>query len=400
MQPAIDAQTQTRNLFKKHFGYAPAHTVTVPGRVPLLGAETQLCDGLVIAGAVDRFVGMASAPRTDGKIELVFSAPSKSEVFWLTEINPNPAVPWADPVKAVLSQLRKRRVHFSGFSAAVYSTIPTGLDFGATAALEIATAETVRQLFPYSLGESGATLPPKRDERGRLPPLSKAERKHLAALCRAAEMDLLNLFSGFAEHAPSLFGKAWHLLSIDCRSESVEPLPLVGEALILCDTGLRSAGVAPPKHELLARCKTVTEKLRLKSLRSLEPRMLRTIKHKLEPAEFNCAYYVLCEIQRAAAAERALLDDDHHQFGQYMFYSHETARELFNSGCAETDLLIELARRHSACLGARPIGGGATINLVAYHEAESFTQHIAREYEARTGRKIKPTVCQIVDAIN
>jgi len=62
--------------------------------------------------------------------------------------------------------------------------------------------------------------------------------------------------------------------------------------------------------------------------------------------------------------------------------------------------LVELARAHPGCHGARLTGGGfggATINLVAYHQAENFMATIAQQYEQRTGRKLVPVVCQIVD---
>ena len=66
-------------------------------------------------------------------------------------------------------------------------------------------------------------------------------------------------------------------------------------------------------------------------------------------------------------------------------------------------MLVEIARQHPGCLGARLTGGGfggATINLVAYHQAESFMEHMARNYEAKSGRKIKPIVCQVVEGAN
>jgi len=95
-----------------------------------------------------------------------------------------------------------------------------------------------------------------------------------------------------------------------------------------------------------------------------------------------------------------LREDDHRQFGQYMFQSHESSRALLRNSTPELDLLVELARAHSGCLGARLTGGGfggATINLVAHHQAESFMQHMASAYEARSGHKLKPVACQIVD---
>jgi len=43
------------------------------------------------AAAVGRFIYIASAPRTDGRIELVSSVSPKAEMFWLTELKRNPA---------------------------------------------------------------------------------------------------------------------------------------------------------------------------------------------------------------------------------------------------------------------------------------------------------------------
>jgi galactokinase len=82
-----------------------------------------------------------------------------------------------------------------------------------------------------------------------------------------------------------------------------------------------------------------------------------------------------------------------------MFQSHESSRDFLKNSTTELDLLVELARAHSGCLGARLSGGGfggATINLVAYHQAEDFMATIARRYKEKSGHELKPMVCQIV----
>ena len=106
-------------LFKRHFGYTPPHVVRAPGRLELLGNHTDYNEGLVLSLAVNKYVHIASAPRTDGKIELVSAAFPEAERFWMSDLKKNPAAPWADYVKGVLDQLRKRGVHFSGFNAAI-----------------------------------------------------------------------------------------------------------------------------------------------------------------------------------------------------------------------------------------------------------------------------------------
>ncbi|MCL4785549.1 MAG: hypothetical protein KJ070_01970 [Verrucomicrobia bacterium] len=392
--------TAVQTLFKKHFGYTPAHLVGAPGRLEVLGNHTDYNDGLVMSVAVDKYIFIASAPRTDGRVELVSSAFPGAEKFWITEFQPNPAARWADYVKGVLAQLRQRGVNFSGFNAAIHGTIPMGAGLSSSAALEVATALTVRKLYPYSLTETGSTLPPKRTERGELPPLSLPERMHFARLCRAAENEFVGVQCGLLDQISSLYGKAWHILNIDCRYLTVEHVPVIGEAIIVCETGVKHALVGGEYNELRRNCESAASKLEAKSLRSVELSHLRANRARLTPREYECAYHVVGEIARVVAAERALRADDHRQFGQFMFQSHESSRDFLKNSCKELDLLVDLARKHPGCLGARLTGGGfggATINLVAYHQAESFMQSVAQVYEKHTGYKISPMVCQVVD---
>src|SRR5690242_17787568 len=113
-----------RELFKRHFNQPPVHVVRAPGRLELLGNHTDYNNGLVMSLAVNRYIHIGSVPRSDGKIELVSSSFPEREVFWANELKKNPAAPWADYVKGVLDQLRKRGINFSGFNAAISSDIP------------------------------------------------------------------------------------------------------------------------------------------------------------------------------------------------------------------------------------------------------------------------------------
>ncbi|MBI3851829.1 MAG: hypothetical protein HY298_16360 [Verrucomicrobia bacterium] len=389
-----------KTLFKRHFGYPPVHVVHAPGRLELLGNHTDYNEGLVLSLAIDKYIYLASAPRNDGKIELVSSAFPGRELFWSSEFKRNPAAPWADYIKGVLDQLRKRGVHFTGFNAAVHGTLPLGAGMSSSAALEVATALTIRALHSFSLGETGDTLPPKRNGKGELPSPTADERMRLARLCHAAETQFVGVNCGLLDQISVLFGKAWNIMSIDCRFSTVETTPLIGEAIIVCHSGVKRELVEGRYNELRRLCESAAHALGVKSLRSVEPKLLAANKERLNEREYQCAYHVVGEIQRVVAAERALRGEDLRQLGQYMFQSHESSRDFLQNSCPELDLLVELARAHPGCHGARLTGGGfggATINLVAYHQAESFMEHITRKYEERTGRTLQPVVCQIVD---
>jgi len=72
--------------------------VRAPGRLELLGNHTDYNQGLVMSLAVNRYIQIASAPRNDGKIELVSGSFPGAELFWMSNLNEITAAPWADYV--------------------------------------------------------------------------------------------------------------------------------------------------------------------------------------------------------------------------------------------------------------------------------------------------------------
>jgi galactokinase len=399
--PPTPATLEVQQLFKRHYGHAPPFVVQAPGRLELLGNHTDYNQGLVLALAVNRFIAMAVTPRKDGRIELVSSAFPEKEIFSVHEFVRNLAAPWSDYVKGVLNELRRRKVHFSGFSAAIHGTIPLGAGMSSSAALEVATALAVRQLHPYTLTATGATLPPKRGDDGALPPLMVSEKIEMAKACQAAESGFVGVNCGLLDQISSLFGKAFHAIEIDCQSLAVEHVPMIGEiAIVVCNSGVKHALVAGEYNELRVHCEAAARVMGAKTLRSVDLPYLTAHRRKLGQREYECAHHIVGEIQRVIFGARALRDGDFEQFGQYLLQSHESSRDVFRNSCAELDLLVELARAHPACFGARLTGGGfggATINLVKRDQVEAFNRALASGYEQKTGRPLTPMVCQVVD---
>lgn len=388
-------------FFKKQFGFNPVHVVAAPGRLELIGNHTDYNEGLVMGLAVDRYIAMAAAPRSDGRVELASSVFPEREVFSVNELRPNPAAPWANYVKGVLDQLRRRQVFFTGFNAAIHGTIPMGAGMSSSAALEVATALTVRRLHPYTLTATGTATPPRPDATGELPPLTAPEKLLVAKLCQAAENQFVGVQSGLLDQISSLFGRAFHAVDIDCQSLAVEHVPMLGDiAIVVCNSGVKHALVGGEYNELRRLCESAARKLGAKSLRSVEPRFLRENQARLTEREYQCAYHVAGEIQRVIFGARALRQDDFEQFGQFMFQSHDSSRDFFKNSIPELDLLVDLARAQPGCLGARLTGGGfggATINLVRRDSGPDFMRAMAAQYEQRTGLKLEPALCQIVD---
>lgn len=398
--PSVSVQ-EAKALYRRHFGHTPTHLVTAPGRLELLGNHTDYNQGLVLALAVDRFIHFAASPRKDGRIELVSSAFAEKEKFAALDLRKNPAAPWADYVKGVLAQLRRRQAHFPGFNAAIHGTIPLGAGMSSSAALEVATALMARQLAPYTLTPTGTTVPPRRLDSGAVAPPTAAERLEIARLCQAAENEFVGVNCGILDPVSSLFGKAFHAIEIDCQSLAVEHVPMIGEiAIVVCDTGVKHALVGGEYNALREHCEAAAKALGVKTLRAVDPTFLKANRQRLSPRQYECASHVAGEIQRVIFGARALREGDFPQFGQYLFQSHESSRDVFKNSCAELDLLVELARSQPSCLGARLTGGGfggATINLVMRPQVHEFCQAMAAAYKSKLGIPLEPMICQVVD---
>jgi galactokinase len=392
---------EIQELFTKEFGVPPQSVVQAPGRLELLGNHTDYNEGLVMALAIDKFIFMAAAPRTDGRIELVSSAFPGRESFRSAEINPNPQAPWANYVKGVLVQLRERGVPFGGFNAAIHGTIPIGAGLSSSAALEVATALTVRNLFPYRVTEAGIQVSPALEGHGTLPPLLSEEKLALAKICQAAENQFVGVHCGLLDQISSLFGKAQHVVQIDCRDLTVQQTPMVGEvAVVVCNSGVNHALVGGEYNELRRQCETSAQALGVPSLRLVDPPMLDASQARLSPRQYQCAYHVVGENQRVRWGENALRRGDFRLFGQYLYQSHESSRDYFHNSCAALDQLVDLARQAPGCLGARLTGGGfggATINLVSWSQVQEFSKYMAKAYRLPNGKPLEPMLCQVVD---
>jgi galactokinase len=380
--------------FRREFGHDPEGIAEVPGRVNLIGEHVDYNDGLVLPVAIDRSVMVAWGQRDALRSVFIHSvdfdetcacdvltveAAEYGNVFDEAWLHYPEGVLWALVEKGILpEELPAANLGISG-------DVPLGGGLSSSAAVEVATAGALRDVFGVDIDDVT-----------------------LAKLCQRAENEFVGVQCGIMDQFASTLSRADHALLIDCRSLDYEHIPLrldaAGLAIVVANSAVTRDLATAAYNDRRRECEQAVALLRkllhrpkLVSLRDIDPSHLDHAKLRLSAQSergpggeaLRRARHVVTEIARVRRAADALRRDDFAALGALMAESHRSLRDDFEVSSPELDLLVELATAQPYVLGARLTGagfGGCTVNLAQADAVDDFARDVIAPYRERTGR--------------
>lgn len=369
--------------FQDIFKTAAATFSRAPGRVEVLGNHTDYNEGVVLSAAIDREVWVAAGKSSAGEIRL--TSTQFSEPVTVKEILPQKGKnSWVNYPVGVYKVLKERGHLVQPFFIAIHSTVPLGAGVSSSAALEVATALALCDLFH-------CTVDPV----------------ELAKICQKAENSFVGMNCGLLDQFSSLFGKAGHLLFTDFRSLAHETIPIAGSNITLAITlsGVAHALVAGEynsrRHECFEAAKFFRAKdPKVKTLRDVSMKQLLAAQNDLNPQYFKRAMHVVGEDERVYSGMQLLKKGSIKDFGKLLHQSHESSINNFNNSCKELDIIVDIAKSIDGVYGSRLTGGGfggATLTMMDNGAKENFEKTITREYKKQTGRDTTVHFAKIAD---
>ena len=359
-----------RERFAERFS-AVGELFTSPGRINLIGEHADYNGGFVFPGAIDR--GMVAEIRLNGTERVRAYAVDLDAYaeFGLAEEDA-PTESWARYIFGVCREIQKRGGRITGFDTAFSGDVPLGAGMSSSAALESTFANALNDLFCLGI-----------------------DRFELARIGQSTEHNYCGVKCGIMDQFASVFGKAGHLMRLDCRSMEFEYFPFNPEAhgykLVLLDSVVKHELVGSPYNERRASCERVAAVLGQEFLRGASMAQLDAIKERISEEDYKRARYVIGEEQRVLDVCEALKRDDYETVGRRMYETHWGMSRDYEVSCEELDFLATVAEECGVA-GSRIMGGGfggCTINLVKTELYDGFIAEAKRRFAEKYGHEPK-----------
>lgn len=369
-----------RSRFLKHFDGTPGSVYASPGRINIIGEHTDYNGGFVFPGAVKQGIIAEIKPNGTRKVR-AYSIDLKDYAEFSLDDEKGPTATHFRFIFGICREMMKLGVPVEGFNTAFAGDVPLGAGMSSSAALESCFAFALNDLF----GDN------------------KIEKFQLALAGQATEHNYIGCNCGIMDQFASVFGKAGHIIRLDCRSLQYKYFPFdpKGYKLVLLNSLVKHELASSAYNDRRKSCENVVAAIKkyhpnVETLRDADYDMLEQVRGEVSAEDALRAKYVIGEKYRVMEVSVALEEGDYEEVGRKMYDTHHGLSKEYEVSCPELDFLNEVAKS-CGVTGSRVMGGGfggCTINLVREELYDNFITTAKNAYKEKFGKE--PVVIDVV----
>ncbi len=286
---------------------------------------------------------------------------------------------WANYIKGVLYEFIQLGYSFKGLDITISGDIPPGIGLGSSAAVGVATAMALRELFDFDM--TGIQV------------VQTAYLSESAFIGNTERLtDQFCIY--FAEENSAVF------LDVRTLEYANIPFSLSEYKLIITNSNvpvINSEDEIKDRIEECQKCLTVlNSKKQGSSLRDFTQSDLEQSIGMLTESSRRLCLHVIDENQRVLDGKKQLEQKDYLSFGKLLNRSHESLRDNFEVSCPELDWLVKRAAEIDGCSGSRMAGPGFCGCTISLMKEDSFVKYNERleEYDRIFGFQAEYFICE------
>ncbi len=363
---------QLHDEFKKRYGKAATNTFFSPGRVNLIGEHIDYNGGLVMPCAITPGTYLLIAKNDDRVFRFKSVNFDDALEIPLLDVYSKSGEEWYNYPLGVINYFIEGGKELQGLDMLYYGDIPIGSGLSSSASIEVVTAFALNQLFNCGY--------------------SKLE---LVLISKRVENEFIGVSSGIMDQFAVAFGEKDKALVLNCDTLEYEAVDSnLGDYLLAIINTNKLRKLAESKYnervqECQAALKQLQQELDIANLCDIDTATFDQHKHLITDATvLKRATHVVAENDRVKLAAKALASNNLAEFGQLMYASHDSLKNLYEVSGKELDTIAEYGKTDPNVIGARMTGagfGGCGIAIVKKDALESFITKFTLYYEEKIG---------------
>jgi galactokinase len=359
---------ENKEFFKNEFHRYPDFIASAPGRINIIGEHTDYNQGLAMPAGINRWVLVGFSRRNDKKIHIK-SLNFKSDFDFNLDQVPILKENWQKYVYGAIAVFKERVPMDYGFDAFIWGNVPIGSGVSSSAALEVAIANGLRNIYRNDIDDI-----------------------NLVKICQKIEHDYLKVKSGLLDQYATQFSKEGKIMLLDFKTLKHEYIKAdMGDwQWVLTDTQIRRE-LADSKYS--ERVSETAEALKflmnvdplIKDFRDLNELNLSFIDNEIWKKRLK---HYISENRRVRTSAELVKKGDFEGLGKQLIMSHNSLKYDYEVSCKELDFLVHSAITFPYCSGARMMGGGfggCTISLLRKEGIAEFNKFISDSYKSMFG---------------
>lgn len=364
----LELQENFRNRFHKD----ATDFFFCPGRVNLIGEHIDYNGGKVMPCAISFGTYLVVAKNNDKKLRFqCLNFPETAELHLQSSYSKT-GKEWFNYPLGAIHMLLQNDHAISGLDMLFYGNLPIGAGLSSSASIEVLTAFAASEMFELNI--------------------SKID---IALLGKKVENEFIGVNSGIMDQFAVAMGEKNKAILLNCDTLEYEYLPFeIGNYVLAIINSNKQRTLADSKYnERFAQCGTALKLLKKEieatHLCDIDSKTFNLHRHLIEdPILEKRALHAVTENERVKEAKTALQSGHLERFGELMYASHWSLKELYEVSGKELDIIVEFCKTYNNCIGARMTGagfGGCAIALVKKESFDDFSAKLISYYKDRIG---------------
>jgi galactokinase len=364
----FELQEKFRNRFQKE----ATDFFFCPGRVNLIGEHIDYNGGEVMPCAISLGTFLAVSKNTDKKLRFqCLNFPEKADLH-LQSSYAKTGKEWFNYPLGAIHHLLQENHAISGLDMLFYGDLPIGAGLSSSASIEVLTMFAIKELFQLDISKTD-----------------------IALLGKKVENEFIGVNSGIMDQFAVAMGQKDKAILLNCDTLEYEYLPFeTGDYVLAIINSNKQRALADSKYnERFRECgealKLLKQELSVTHLCDISPDTFNSHRHLIRDAVLEKrALHVVTENERVQQAKKALHAGQLNRFGELMYESHQSLKDLYEVSGKELDTIVEFSKTYKDCIGARMTGagfGGCAIALIRQNSFDDFSTRLINYYKEKIG---------------